>query len=294
MDAVGVLVLWISHMFWHLESPSSAARRISRARFRDIENEDEEESLTSLEKNTPFRMVVFVFGVLPQAIKLFASSGIPWLKAWAAMYLGSWTVLEVLIGVLAAGDKHRSTEGVNSDHTLTSAAQLKWKRLRKAWAACAIVNHTVLLAVGTSWLLFQHLMGLLYFALQIASSLALWLIILDDDGASDEQSQLYLYSTVSFLFFSGFTILNHDGPEYKSQLWTGFGVWIITSVFFLTIAVMPQSTFKRLHSKLLATTSMSLSFFVSLALNVYSLYVYFAWKYTAKGTSIPEWTRWLG
>jgi hypothetical protein len=64
-DAVGVLALWIFHMLWHLEAPSTAARRIARARFRDVENEAEEESLTSLEKNAPFRIVVFVFGALP-------------------------------------------------------------------------------------------------------------------------------------------------------------------------------------------------------------------------------------
>ena len=294
-DAVGVRALWIAHMLWHLEAPSTAARRIARARFRDIENEDEEESLTSLEKNFPFRIVVFLFGALPQAIKLFASSGISWLKAWRAMYLGSWTVLEVLIWVIAAYDRRRRNAGVNAAAHHASATQLKWKRLRKAWATCAIVAHAVLLGAGTSWLLHQDTMGFLYFAIQLASALLFWHIFWNADDSSDEEGRTMFAAATTFIVFSSSNVVNYDGPEESHvPVWIGLGLFFGCSVVCLISMVVSENVMKRVQSKVLATTGLSLSFFLALSLNAYTLYVFLAWKYSAQGTSIPEWTRWLG
>ena len=135
-DGFGVLAIWLWHMFWHLEAPSTAARRIARARFRDVEEEAGEDSLSSLEKNVLFRYTVFLLGALPQAVKLFASSGVPWTQAWGAMYFGSWVVLEALV-IFASKGKH------NARHP-PARLPLKWKRLREWWGGWAAAMHAIL------------------------------------------------------------------------------------------------------------------------------------------------------
>jgi hypothetical protein len=289
------LALWISHILWHLEAPSTAARRIARARFRDVDNEAEEESLTSLEKNAPFRIVVFVFGALPQAIKLFASRGIPWLKALGAAYLGSWTVLEVLIWFAAAYDRRRPNTGVNTAAHHASVTQLKWKRLREAWATCAIIAHVALLGASTSSLLYQHPVGLVYFALQIGGALSVWRIFLDANDGSNKDGRIIFGAATYFIAFSSFGVVDYIGSDKASVR-----VWIFTGLFYgstfinLILCVMPQNARKWVLSKLRPRKDLNLSFSVALILNVYTLSIFFAWKYTAQGTSIPDWTRWFG
>ena len=305
VDAIGVLVQWVSHMFWHLEAPSTAARRIARARFRDIENEDEEESLTSLEKNVPFRMVVFVFGALPTAIKLFASSGIAWLKVWATMYLGSWAVLELLIGVLAADERHRSNRGKTLAAHLASAAQMKWKHVRDAWAICAITAHIVLLGLSTTFLL---LIGMrssatfaagLHCALQTACALILWPMFLDGDHLFDGSSEPEVAVVLTGGFISLSSVTTLVGPPRDEK----FFEFVLFLVSLLGGGLLIAGGFlmgswrdftRRILSKLHARTNLSLSFVIPFILNGYSLYLYFFWKYSPEGTSIPQWTRWLG
>jgi hypothetical protein len=95
LNAISTHATWLWHMFWNLEAPLTAARRIARARFRDVEEVAEEDSIESLEKNRPFRYTVYLLGAVPQFVKLFGSSSIPWIQTWGAMYVGSWIVLQV-------------------------------------------------------------------------------------------------------------------------------------------------------------------------------------------------------
>ena len=77
------------------KSPIMAARLISERRC--PESDVPSSTLHDLQENSLFRVLVFVFGAFPQAIKLYACSGIPLSKALASMYLGSFVVLELLI-----------------------------------------------------------------------------------------------------------------------------------------------------------------------------------------------------
>ena len=51
-----------------LTSPRAAVLNVAELRFRDVGDQTEESSLTSLQKNTPFRLVMFAFGAVPQMI----------------------------------------------------------------------------------------------------------------------------------------------------------------------------------------------------------------------------------
>ncbi|KAL8850987.1 MAG: hypothetical protein Q9221_004070 [Calogaya cf. arnoldii] len=77
-------------------NPSLGIDRISWAKL-DVSNGVERTQMQKLQNNDVFRMVLFIFGVLPQAIKLYACKGIPASQALASFYLGSWTILELLV-----------------------------------------------------------------------------------------------------------------------------------------------------------------------------------------------------
>ena len=66
-----------------------------------VVDEDDEQSFPSnlhqLQDNELFRILLFVLGVAPQAIKLYACTGLFWTKLWASMYLISFFSLEILV-----------------------------------------------------------------------------------------------------------------------------------------------------------------------------------------------------
>lgn len=51
-----------------LTSPRAAVLNVAELRFRGMGDRAEEGSLTSLQRNTPFRLVSFAFGAVPQMI----------------------------------------------------------------------------------------------------------------------------------------------------------------------------------------------------------------------------------
>jgi hypothetical protein len=63
-----------------------------RERYKD--NLDESESIRSLEKQTWLRWLFFVVGALGPSIKLMSLQGVPWTKAWGAMFLFAFLVSE--------------------------------------------------------------------------------------------------------------------------------------------------------------------------------------------------------
>jgi hypothetical protein len=60
-------------------------------------DDDQAESVPSLEKMTWLRWLWFTLGTLPSAIKLMSMKGVPWEQAWGMMFLSSWVLNEGLI-----------------------------------------------------------------------------------------------------------------------------------------------------------------------------------------------------
>ena len=86
------------------------ARKVARCRFEESEDEEElrgreggssSSSLQKLQRNKIFRTCVFVFGTLPQTVKLYAMSGIFWTKVLGFMFVGFFVILEVIVEYLA-------------------------------------------------------------------------------------------------------------------------------------------------------------------------------------------------
>jgi hypothetical protein len=76
-------------------SISRALKTTIRERYKDIVSEDASEGIQSLEKQIWLRWVFFMVGTLGPSIKLMAMQGVPWTKAWGAMFLFAFLVIEV-------------------------------------------------------------------------------------------------------------------------------------------------------------------------------------------------------
>jgi len=115
-DALDVLLRLLGFIFAGASAPD-AARRVVRGRTLrppsppvrssaddrvavGNNGELEAESLTLGNQYPLAHTVMFVLGVLPQAIKLFGMRGIPWTQAWGGLYLSSFLVLAG-VGTLA-------------------------------------------------------------------------------------------------------------------------------------------------------------------------------------------------
>ena len=97
-DALTVLT---STLYWSIQLRSllGGARKVARCRFEG----ESSSSLQELQRNKIFRTWVFVLGALPQTVKLYAMSGIFWTKVLSSMFIGSFAILEVIVGYLAGG-----------------------------------------------------------------------------------------------------------------------------------------------------------------------------------------------
>lgn len=92
-DALSILIHFIYYCATF--SPQDAVRFLIQERFGD--DEDDAEGIQAVEKLTFIRWMFFVFGTLGSGIKLMAMENIPWTKAWGAMFLISFIVVEVLV-----------------------------------------------------------------------------------------------------------------------------------------------------------------------------------------------------
>lgn len=89
---------------YHLNRTRNLKRALietSLARLATNSDENPSESspsnLRQLQENDLFRTILFLLGVLPQAVKLYACTGLFWAKVWTTTYLASFTLLEILV-----------------------------------------------------------------------------------------------------------------------------------------------------------------------------------------------------
>lgn len=107
-DALDLTSFWLTLMFFGGESPRMAAKRVARVRFRDVDDEDGEQSLKSLRKKFWLIQVIFIVTTATQTVKLFACQGIIGTQLCAGFYIYSYLASEALIW--AAGDDWKTAE----------------------------------------------------------------------------------------------------------------------------------------------------------------------------------------
>ena len=94
-------------------SLSAALQKCTDHRFEDT-HEDEDGSFRNLRKNTIFRIVLFLFRAVPQLIKVYASSGVPWTQTLGMAYLAPFILDELFL--LAAPKQREQQRGDHSDN----------------------------------------------------------------------------------------------------------------------------------------------------------------------------------
>lgn len=94
LDALHVVGQFL-HQTITTRSPRVAARKVADLRFYERPNATGAGSFAAVKMNICFRLFVFVVALL-QAVKVFGSTGIPWTQLWAATYLGSFVVVQLL------------------------------------------------------------------------------------------------------------------------------------------------------------------------------------------------------
>ena len=178
VDALSVLFNFIYYArcssTWRL-----AIARVSKAKLtlgdpsedRSTANEGSEPvgNLRRLQENELFRLILFSLGALPQIIKIFACSGLVWVKVWVAVYLTSFILIEVLVlGPLNFGTS--SYAGENGTFEAEQAGNLDENTSRRVrgltnlwhrwYPGIAMLSQTPLALVATMlWLHLAELYG---------------------------------------------------------------------------------------------------------------------------------------
>ena len=91
------LVLKLLWRSCSMRSVEAAASLTANEIFEDIESPGRQDGLTQLQEMWTVRLLVFVFGAVPQFIKLYAITGIPGTQACTSLYLGSFLAIELIM-----------------------------------------------------------------------------------------------------------------------------------------------------------------------------------------------------
>ena len=135
LDALQMIVSWSTLMFSEHMSLRQAARGVLEARFPGSPNMTE--PLSKLRDFKSLRSsVVFVLSVLPQTIKLFATSGIPLLQACGALYLAPWVVVIVLLHITEERPLNRTAPR-------RPGSLVMWLTSSQIWAGLGILGTIV-------------------------------------------------------------------------------------------------------------------------------------------------------
>jgi hypothetical protein len=147
LEAVGMVL----HERFNADEHSAGQQAV----LHDDNEEEEAETVYSIEAMTWLRWLWFILGTLPPAIKLMSMSGVRWEQAWGMMFLTSWIINESLVIYAALN---------NTFFTISRAGRISWpgfeqmalssryRNFRSKVAACqyllavsALVVHGVIL-----------------------------------------------------------------------------------------------------------------------------------------------------
>ena len=122
-------------------------------RFHD-ENEDEDaEGIRAMGRMTLLRWLFFIFGTLPQAIKLLAFEGTPWTKTWGVMFLVSFIMVEALVVFSLVGGRQSSPLHDPENEVQLNSIEERLDTIDKKFYFGAVAAHSLILfwLVLTLW-----------------------------------------------------------------------------------------------------------------------------------------------
>lgn len=301
--------------------PREAARAVLLAR--GIENgvcEHTGQGLQSLEKTGLVRVLLFCLGTLPQVDKLMALSGVPWTKAWAGMYLGSFVTVEILLFMAEKQDE-------NAKHTIFRFDLRHFRHLltiETVLGKCSIGIHLLFGASAYYQILSEHTTNnnsyLEHYRSWIISIAVLSIIFFMEaipQGAKvlvakfstpsrimDFYWPTYSFNVLAFFILPIISFINHAEALFYHTIYMScfFGfLWVLSFLSPLSNHVQINVLFLEheldsfRHSRMRATdfpmSFNACAFFVG----TFSLSVaWYSTCYDAIGTHKPEWVNALG
>ncbi|KAF1997892.1 hypothetical protein P154DRAFT_622108, partial [Amniculicola lignicola CBS 123094] len=273
-----------------------------------------------LEASLVLRLIVFVLGTLPQSVKLFSCTGIPWTQAWGYLYVRSFVVLEVTSLIARSVDdvefQNSAPRELLDYCTNPVRPRFVWT-IRETPIAWARYSH----AVFALWALFALIrppttsVELGQYDDQLASWPTLpwwkWLLVLPG----------FVYSVIVFiitfvLMFASYPVLVFGGPNYTDRFlfWAYVehildGAVAIACIFILGVTSFLMAVLfhslkrKRIfsgrrgrlihqHKPVLEDEDLDIAFYLMIAPVVTLLW--YAREYDSTSTMKPEWTNNLG
>jgi hypothetical protein len=279
-----------------IHSPFTAASQFAQFRFQDAESDVAEDSLASLQRNTSFRIVIFIFGALPQMIKLYSMTGLLWTKVAGAAYMSSFAVIE-LLSLVAWKERCTGQSQLPRDTTVV-----------EDYIGLTSVISSVLLAF------YVFALGLIsacqayidYFNWWHISLFILLVPVYLVSNLSRPQSEMLLSFVQSVSFFAaiflGLGATASLSPEFLFS-WLdprvpGNGFNIIAAILSAHLALLlvgwaVYNIYKKANSQRL-TFIKSVSLWTYLILHIDASLLYYAFGYDSEGTSKPAWADLLG
>ena len=309
-DALTVLT---STLYWSIQLRSllGGARKVARRHFEEPEDEEgpprreggrSNGSLRELQRNKTFRTCVFVFGALPQTVKLYAMSGIFWTKVLGSMFVGSFAILEVIVGYLAEGledlprDETANTDGggIRPFDVLAQAACLTFSFYYLSLGLYKAIENIT----GPPSLLTLTIYGVFVTLANLCIMAAVNRRGLVQSWALYGSIGVALVCMSSFRTYSVLAPLNtHLRPELDGSVTYGvlYFFTISASVHWALVATIQG--YRELH--LLQRTRRVHSIDISLGLffigvNLASALTFYAYEFDPRGTFKPSWTEYLG
>jgi hypothetical protein len=304
-DVIEVLLLLLWYMYRDKVSAPYAARRVIKettwqpkrnsSSAGNVSQAAESSSSNTLENQYPLaHTVLFVLGVLPQAMKLFGMRGIPWTQVWGGLYLSSYMVLAG-VGALArrAGsptDVPRSNLEAAFDRRKmlllkqgVVAAQVgmwlwcMWRVLRPVWSSAPESTFFSILAIFTIILNGLVVMYVAFFIMILPVILAF----------VTERPSLIICCLVTgpFALWSQFPLMAFVDDLQNHHMDSVVTFWFLVMTVVFTLMVIASLC------NIFPATFFKVSFGVG---NLVFSILYYCFLYDPRGTVKPSWAKKLG
>jgi hypothetical protein len=253
-------------------------------------------------------LIVFILGTLTQAPKLLATSGVPWTRAWACMYLASFVVLG--LALLYSRDQQRARDAEEAlpeepipQHAIVATiagllhvALIIWavhnlafpvlpalvrmaepKSLEETtWLSvmgCFVVAILTFILLALVWVLLLYFVGLI---------LTVIFGTLGDDSHTVIQIVVLVVITVIYYCLALWFLYTQEPPYDHSPLLQRFYLVYLEGVAVAAVGLAIRACYLHLHI-------MSI-YFIFFVLNIIVSLLWYGLRYQPSGTYRPDWT----
>ena len=294
-DAVTIIIRFGIYGWRGLSAPA-AAKKIISARNKSIED-TEVGGIRSLEKIPFLRWLVFVLGVLPQVIKLWACSGLPWTEVWGCCYIVSFFIVEgtnILAKIHAenpAEDHHLEKRMAMCDRVCGAVAVLLQLYLL-AWIDLAVIPADPILI--RRWQFRFIRLSAIFVAFLIHEPFRRLVVAVQSDTTTVKAREHSLgVFVISMLLIFGILAATFEGYHFSYlylmfSIISSFSAWFL---YFIPVAKTQVLLYEPENKRTGHWNVLAFDFFCRiLGLSVF----WYAKHYDPTGTFKPGWTGYLG